>query len=109
MGLKTTNYEVKKLGIALPIAYAKIENLVIRGKYARADFVIQIDRKATESKAPIERVSVEFALNRNESPFVTAYNTAKMSYKGNAINEETGEIERVTKYNPFYGWEDDIV
>lgn len=109
MGLKTTNYEVKKLGITLPIAYAKIENLVIRGKYARADFVIQTDRNATESKAPIERVSVEFALNRNESPFVTAYNTAKMSYEDNAINEETGKVEKVVKYNPFYGWVDDIV
>ena len=52
---------------------------------------------------------MEFALNRKESPFVTAYNTAKMSYEDNAVNEETGKIERVTKYNPFYGWENDIV
>ena len=109
MGLKTTNYLVKETNQPLPQAYAIIENLVIKGKYARADFVVQASREATSKFKPLERVSVEFTLNRNESPFITAYKTATMSYEDNAINEETGKIERVIKYNPFYGWQDDIV
>jgi hypothetical protein len=109
MGLKTTNYYVKDLDYTAPQAYAIIENIVIRGKYARADFVVQANREKASTKKPLERVSVEFTLNRNENPFVTAYNTAKMSYEDNAINEVTGKVEKVVKYNPFFGWNNDIV
>lgn len=108
MGLKTNNYYIKDLGIIVPQAYAIIESLVIKSKYARADFIVQSDRTATSNKKPLEKVSVEFTLNRNESPFVTAYNTAKSQYEKNKINEETGEVEKVLVNQPFYGWVDDI-
>ena len=108
MGLKTNNYYVKDLGIIVPQAYAIIENIVIKGRYARADFIVQSDRTATSNKKPLERVSVEFTLNRNQNPFVTAYNTAKSQYEKNHINEETGEPEKLMVNQPFYGWVDDI-
>lgn len=107
MGFKKRNYEVKKLGIVIPQAYAIIENLTIRGEYARADFIIQTSRPATAEKEPIERVGVEFILNREESPFITAYNTAKSQYETEVYNEETGEYDKVVVNQPFYDWEDD--
>ena len=110
MGLKTTNYEVKKLGIVLPTAYAIIKDLYIKGEYARADFVIQANRTATSEKEPLEIVKVEFALNRNESPFITAYKTAKGQHYENKYNEETKQVEKVVVNNSiFYGWQDDYV
>lgn len=110
MGLKTTNYEVKKLGIVSPTAYAIIKDLYIKGEYARADFVIQANRTATSEKEPLEIVKVEFALNRNESPFITAYKTAKGQHYENRYNEETKQVEKVVVNNSiFYGWQDDYV
>ena len=110
MGLKTTNYEVKKLGIVLPTAYAIIKDLFIKGEYARADFVVQATRTATADKEPLEIVKVEFALNRNESPFITAYKTAKGQHYESKYNEETDKVEKVVVNNSvFYGWEDDYV
>ena len=110
MGLKTTNYEVKKLGIVLPTAYAIIKDLYIKGEYARADFVIQANRTATSEKEPLEIVKVEFALNRNESPFITAYKTAKGQHYENKYNEKTKQVEKVVVNNSiFYGWQDDYV
>ena len=110
MGLKTTNYEVKKLGIVIPTAYAIIKDLHIKGEYARADFIIQSNRTSTADKEPLEVVKVEFGLNRNESPFITAYKTAKGQHYENKYNEKTNKVERVVVNNSvLYGWEDDIV
>ena len=111
MGLKTTNYRLKKnKNVVMPQAYAIIENLYIKGEYARADFVIQSGRVLEEGEEPLERVSVEFPLNRNESPFITAYKTAKGQHYELKHNEETNEVEKVPVNNSiFYGWENDIV
>lgn len=110
MGLKTTNYYIEDLDYTAPQAYAIIENIYIKGEYARADFVIQKSREATMSKKPLEKVSVEFSLNRNESPFVTAYKTALGQHYENRYNEETGKTERVVVNNSIlFGWQDDIV
>lgn len=109
MGLKTTNYEIKEFGIIIPQAYAIIKNLYIKGGYARADFIVQADRTATSKKDPLQTVRVEFTLDRNESPFITAYKYAKGQHYENIQNEETEKIEKVLVNNSvFYGWEDDI-
>jgi hypothetical protein len=111
MGLKTTNYRLKKnKKVVMEQAYAIIENLFIKGEYARADFVIQSGRVLEEGEEPLERISVEFALNRNESPFITAYKTAKGQHYENRYNEETDKVEKVIVNNSvFYDWENDIV
>ena len=41
MGLQTTNYEVKKLGITLDTAYAIVSKLSVDGTHGQAEFHIQ--------------------------------------------------------------------
>ena len=109
MGLIKQNYEIKELGIIVPKAYAIIDELAIQGNYARASFIVQTDREATRGKKPLERVDVEFTLNRNESPFITAYNTAKSRRVVGTKQLKNGSTEDIYKEYPFYGWQDDIV
>ena len=111
VGLKTTNYRLKQnKKVVMEEAYAIIENLYIKGDYARADFAIQSGRVLEQGEEPLERISVEFPLNRNESPFITAYKTAKGQHYENRYNEETNKVERVVVNNSIlFGWEDDIV
>lgn len=109
MGLKTNNYEVKKLGITLPRAYALIKNLRIDGESAVADFVVQVTRENSIKLQPIETAKVHFKVDRNENPYVTAYRVAKSSKEVQEFNPETNKMETVVKHEPFYGWEDDIV
>ena len=109
MGLKTTNYEVKKLGIVLPQAYAIIKNLRIDGNNGTAEFAVQSTRDTATSLSPIETVKVSFEVNRNENPYITAYEKAKSQREERQWNEETHKIETVLVGEHFYGWEDDIV
>lgn len=103
MGLKTTNYTIEENGLLLPEAYAYIRNLNVYGDRGTAEFVVQANRDKAVSLAPLKTVYVEFEVNRNESPFVTAYNLAKSE-----VIERRG-THTVTRRMPFYGWTDDIV
>ena len=107
MGLKTTDYKVKKLGITLPTAYAILDDIQL--KRGKATFVIQASREATESLTPIETVIVNVDYKRTEDPFVTAYNTAKGMKEIQQYDPETGEVVTVEAPQPFNGWEDDII
>lgn len=109
MGLKKTNYEVKDLGLTLSTAYAIIHRLEVDGDKGVAEFYIQNSprEKAFELK-PLERVIIPFDVNRNESPFITAYTKAKGTYTVKAYNVETHQYEDVEKPMPLNGWEDDI-
>lgn len=109
MGLKTTNYTVKKLGITLPKAYAIIKNLRIDGKSAVAEFAVQITRDNSMFMQPIETAKIYFEVDRNESPYITAYRKAKESREVLAPNPLTGKLENTIEYGIFHGWEDDIV
>ena len=110
MGLIKEYYQIKKFNNAVyPKAYAIIENIFIKGKYARADFAVQSGRELKEGEEPIERVSIEFMLNRNESPFVTAYNMAKGMKKVGTKRNEDGSLEDVFEPNHFFGWDNHIV
>jgi hypothetical protein len=108
MGFKKTNYEVKKLGITLPEAYANIRNLKIDGENGYAEIVVQSTREATGKLAPLETVRVDFKVNSNENPFVTAYNTAKGQKTVKMFNTETHQVEDKVVNMPFYDWTDDI-
>lgn len=107
MGLVKENYEVKKLGVVLPKAYARIVriNKDIVTNYACATFAIQSNRDNAVNKEPLEIVKVDFPLNTKEVDFKTAYETAKKQF---IIKNENGEVTQ-TVTMPFYGWEDDIV
>ena len=114
MGLKTTNYEVKKLGIILPEAYAIVKDLTVRGKRGFAIIAVQSSRenadKVVEGKMQaIEEVRVDFIVNRDTNDRASAYEKAKSYKEVEGFNPETGKIEKVVKYEPFYGWTDDII
>ena len=90
MGLKTTNYEVKELGITVPTAYAQITSITSdREGNAYAQFVVQQSRDDIEVKDDIERLSVSYMINKSKPLYEQLYDVAKKTI--------------------FDGWEDDIV
>lgn len=90
MGLKTTNYEVKELGITIPTAYAQITSLCVDSKgEAFAAFSIQQNREDITNKNEIETEHFNVVIDKNQPLYAQIYNAAK---------EEL-----------FAGWEDDIV
>jgi hypothetical protein len=109
MGLKTTNYEVKELGITLPVAYAYIKKLYIDGTQGVAEFAIQSTRETVQVLSPIKTIRFGFTVNRNENPYVTAYQKAKGQRETLQLNEEAHRMEKVLVGEVFYGWQDDIV
>ena len=109
MGFKTTNYEVKKLGIVLPEAYAIISRLTVSGESGFAEFAIQSSRDNSLKLEPIETVRVDFKVDRNESPYVTAYRKAKSQKEVKRMNHDTGKLEGILVGEPFYDWKDDII
>lgn len=109
MGLKTTNYEVKKLGIALPNAYAIITDLRLDRKKGYATFAIQATRDNAENLNPIDTVKVTFDVNLNENPFITAYREAASQRIVEMYDPHTGNMVEQLVNMPFYGWTNDIV
>ena len=108
MGFKKANHEVKKLGIVLPEAYAIIRKMQIDGENGYAEIVVQSTRENTGKLTPIETVRVDFKVNRNENPFVTAYNAPKAQKTVKMFNTETRQVEDKLVNMPFHDWEDDI-
>ena len=114
MGLKTKNYEVKKLGITLPEAYAIVKDLTVRGKSGYAVIAVQSSRENAEkvvdgTMSALEEHRIDFTVNRDENDRATAYAKAKGQREVTRFNEGTNRMETVTVNEPFYGWEDDIV
>ena len=108
MGLKKTNYEIAELGITLPVAYAMVKDIEIRGEQALATIAVQQSRDFALTKKPIATAAIRFKVNRNENPYETAYKLAKGIRKQPVRNEETQRVEMVDVPMPFHDWEDDI-
>lgn len=90
MGLKTTNYEVKDLGVTLPTAYAQITSIISDRKgNACAQFAVQQSRDDIEVKNDIERLSISYMVDKSKPLYEQLYDVAKKTI--------------------FDGWEDDIV
>lgn len=109
MGLQTTNYEVKKLGITLDTAYAVVHKLSVDGTHGEAEFHIQADREKAFSLEPIEKVNITFEVERDKNPLEQAYEASKATktVKDWDFNTHTWRTKEIQM--PFYGWEDDIV
>lgn len=90
MGLKKTNYEVKRYGITLPEAYARLThvNINIDGR-ADAMFEIQQTREDIGVKRPLETIFFDCEIDKEQPVYKQIYEKAK---------EEV-----------FAGWEDDII
>ena len=118
MGLKKTNYEVKDLGITLPIAYAVIRKLDRRGDSGYAELWIHNSRQNAKEKNFLERHSVSFIIKDGENPYEAAYKeaTTRHSHKEYYAEKELvdGGEKEVVKYRDVEdlaildGWEDDI-
>lgn len=110
MGLKTSNYYVKPIGITLPNAYAVIKDIFVSGNNARAIFVIQSSRDSAQRLQPIETVEIGFRWDRKTDIAKLAYEKAKTQtikhYEYDGKSDKPIEVE--TK-GLLYGWEDDIV
>lgn len=89
MGLKKRNYEVEKIGITLPLAYAQVREISIYENECNATIFIHKDRESIEKFAPIETKTLCFKFDRNQNLLEQIYAKAKEIYFGN--------------------WEDDIV
>lgn len=109
MGLKTTNYTSKKNGLKLDTAYAVVRDLHIEGKYGEAEFAIHYSRDEVMSKPALEIEAVRFIVNRDESPYKTAYKKATEGKTITSIDPVSGKEIQVKTGQPFYGWEDDLV
>lgn len=109
MGLKTTNYVSKKLGITLPSAYALVTELKMSGGYGTAEFSIQTSRDAAINLPAIEKVKIDFAVDRNESLMKTAYKKATEKYISKHIDPVTGEEVTIETGMFFKDWTDDLV
>lgn len=109
MGLKNTNYVSEKNGLRVTNAYALIKNLRIEGEYGEAIFAIHYSREEAMSKPSLETVAIRFKVDRNESPYITAYKKATEKYVTKEIDPETGEEKEVVTGMPFKDWQDDLV
>lgn len=108
MGLKTTNYEIKELGITLPEAYAVLSKIRSHGPHYVAEFSVQTSREAALSKRPICVRTIVFDADRKDNLFEMAYKAAKEQRIKKDYNATTFEIEDKVVNMPFYGWENDI-
>lgn len=110
MGLKTTNYEVKKLGITLPEAYAIIGKVELSASGSGyAEMLIQSTRETVQSLQPIETKRVDFVWDRKSDIAETIYAAAKVEKTSRRINRETRQMEEVVVDKMFSDWVDDIV
>lgn len=89
MGLKTTNYEIKELGISIPEAYAQITMLTVdKNGYASAEFTIQQNRTDIGEKSALDRRIITGEIDKTTHVYTQLYTMAKEKY--------------------FKDWEDDI-
>jgi hypothetical protein len=108
MGLKTKNYEVKKLGITIPEAYAIIDKIENEKNSVSIIFGIYASRENADKFKPVETKNIHFVWDRKSDIAVTAYNLAK----GQSVHEyedENGEKKTHIVDGCLYGWTDDIV
>lgn len=124
MGLKKENYEVKDLGITLPMAYAVVRKLDRYDDSGYAELWVHNSRENALSKNYLERHSVSFKTVDGKNPYEAAYEEAikrpvrtEVYYVDPATGEEvernTEGAERKTRevIDPAIldGWENDIV
>ena len=115
MGLKTTNYEVEKLGITLPQAYAIIgEMQIAKSGSGFAKMYVQATRDAALKLQPLEEKRIDFKWDRKQDIATCVYETAKQK---KIRKERTGEFAadgtpievEIVLNEQFFGWEDDII
>lgn len=111
MGLVTTNFYLEKRQEVLPQAYAVIRELnTYENGHGKAIIGIDKTRELAINplSTPLQEKEIYFIVNRNESPYITAYKKATIPHTEKIHNEETGKVEEVEVKPFFYGWDKDI-
>ena len=98
MGLKTTNYEVKNLGITVPNAYARLTNITINLKgEAFGVFEIHQNREDITKSHPLERIHINTKIDKEEPIYSQMYIAAKKekfsSWEDDIIEEVTEQLK----------------
>ena len=119
MGLKTTNYTVKRTGQFLTNAYAMVKNLHVFGESGYAEIIVQTSRENAAKcvKGQLDAIDtkrIDFKVERDGNDRATAYEAAK---KKKTRIVQTGELDEngmpieveVVVDEQFYGWYNDIV
>ena len=123
MALKKTNYEVKDLGITLPVAYAVVRKLDRHGNCGYAELWVHNSRENALSKNYLERHSVSFIIKDGKNPYAAYEKAIKRPVRtevyyvdpvtGEELTEPGEGAERKTRevIEPAIldGWENDIV
>ena len=118
MGLKTTNYTVKRTGQFLTNAYAMVKNLHVFGVSGYAEIIVQTSRENADKCLKgqldaIETKRIDFKVDRDANDRATAYEAAKQK---KTRREQSGELDEngmpieveVVVDEQFFGWDDDI-
>lgn len=124
MGLKKENYEVKDLGITLPVAYAVVRKLERYDDSGYAELWVHNSRENALSKNYLERHSVSFKTVDGKNPYEAAYEEAikrpvrtEVYYVDPVTGEELAKFAEGAKRKTrevidlaiLDGWENDIV
>lgn len=106
MGLKKDNYEVKKLGVVLPTAYAVLDSLSVYGDTIHATIAVQTSRERAFTHDAFETVDVEIhGVDRTRNPYEVVYEYIK----GEEVYFDHKNQREFRIPRKFFGWEDDIV
>lgn len=124
MGLKKENYEVKDLGITLPMAYAVVRKLDRHGDSGYAELWVHNSRENALDKNYLERHSVTFKIIDGKNPYEAAYEEAiklRTTTETYFVNPETNEevvagtegakakVREIPAPAILDGWQNDIV
>jgi hypothetical protein len=99
------------MGLTLPEAHAIIRSLKVdENGQGVATLAVHINREMAINPRirPFHEEKVYFTVDRNESPYITAYRQAKTIQKMPTYDMETGLPKEVDVKPFFYGWEDVI-
>lgn len=126
MGLYKANYEVKDLGITLPMAYAVIRKIDRYGDEGMAEIWVHQSREAALNKNFLERKLVPFKCNDYENPCAAAYlaaltkpdvpetyeevitTTEEVDGELKEVQRKVRKIRMVKGDAPFEGWLNDV-
>lgn len=126
MGLYKANYEVKDLGITLPMAYAVIRKIDRYGNEGMAEIWVHQSREAALNKNFLERKLIYFKCNDYENPCAAAYlaaltkpdvpetyeevitTTEEVDGALKEVQRKVQKIRMVKGDAPFEGWLNDV-
>ncbi len=108
MGLKTTNFEIKNLGLPLPEAYCILHKLQQNRDQVTATFAIQSTREKAQKLDPLATIDVSFKWDRQADIAKAAYAELKRSKTIKRYDNDKKTVVDVEIPSVFASWADDV-